>query len=177
MSKNKFNDGFFANVCEKKVWERLSSGDSTEFYWSERLIDRYRDKIDWRAISRNRNVLWSALLLERFQGYLYWDEVSSLDCEGLFSVENLKKFSSKWNWRELSSNRFVCWTMEKVEEFKDFIDWDKIINLDYHEGLYTLDFFEKYKEYIPGSFLQDSSLYEEIVNIYMSKQIEEILAQ
>jgi len=176
MSKNKFNDDFFANVCEKEAWKRLSSSDN-EFRWSERLIDRCRDKIDWKELSQNRNVQWNASMIERFGSYLFdWNALSSSDCQALYSIENLRKFKSKWVWSKLSSNRDVNWTMDKIEEFKDLIDWDKIINLHYTHGLYTLEFFEKFKDYISGSSFQNSNLWEEIMKIYTDKLAEKLLA-
>jgi hypothetical protein len=67
--------------------------------------------------------------------------------------------------------------MNKVEEFKDFIDWGKIIDMGWRDDLYTLEFFEKYKEYFPVASLQQSHLWSAIMEIYKDKLIEEILAQ
>ena len=123
MKTSKFNEDFFASVREMEIWKRLS-GDSS-FVWSETLIDRYQDKIDWKSLSENSYVQWTASMFEKYKNKLDWKALSSGSCRGLYSSENLKKFSSKWDWSELSSNSSVKWTMAKVEEFKDFIDWGK----------------------------------------------------
>jgi hypothetical protein len=175
MKTSKFNEDFFANVREMEIW-KLLSGDSS-FVWSEALIDRYQDKIDWKALSENSNVQWTASMLEKYKNKLDWKELSRGGREGLFSAENLKRFSSKWDWSQLSSNSSVCWTMEKIEEFKDFIDWGEIIDTWRNSDFYTLEFFEKYKEYFPVSSLQQSSLWSNILDIYKNKLIEQILAQ
>jgi len=174
MNKSKFNEDFFANVREMETW-KLLSGDS-EFSWSEALIDRYQDKIDWKELSGNRSVLWTASMLEKYKNQLDWRELSGGSCEGIFSTENLNRFISKWDWVQLSGNSSVNWTMEKVEAFKDYIDWGEIIDC-WNSDLHTLDFFEKYKEYFPVASLQQSRLWHVILDIHKTKLIEQILAQ
>jgi len=174
MKTSKFNEDFFASVREMEIWKRLS-GDSG-FSWSETLIDRYQDKIDWKSLSENSNVQWTASMLEKYKNKLDWKALSSGSCRGLYSSENLRKFSSKWDWSELSTNSSVLWTMAKVEEFKELIDWGEMISC-WNSELYTLEFFEKYKEYFPVSSLQQSRLWDKILDIHKDKLIEEILAQ
>ena len=173
--KNKFNEDFFASVRETEVWKLLS--EDRNFAWSETLIDRYQDKIDWKALSGNSNVQWTTSMLEKYKKQLDWKELSDSGSESLFSSENLRKFSSKWDWSELSSNYSVKWTMEKAEEFKDFIDWGKLIDRYRSNDLYTLEFFEKYKEYFPVSSLQNSRLWGDVMEAHKEKLIEEILGQ
>jgi len=57
MKTNKFNEDFFASVRETEIWKRLS-GDSY-FNWTETLIGRYQDKIDWKSLSENSNGQWT----------------------------------------------------------------------------------------------------------------------
>jgi hypothetical protein len=181
---NKFNDDFFANVREIEVWKRLSEDSS--FAWSETLIDRYQDKIEWKSLSENSNVQWTASMLEKYKNKIDWralsarNEYSSQNGYGLgcFSSENIRRFSSKWDWSALSSNPAVGWTMEKVEEFKDFIEWSRIIDLSWNnEDLYTPDFFEKFKDFFPVSSLQQSNMWNALLEIQKGKLIEEILAK
>jgi len=174
MQTSKFNEEFFANVREMEIWKLLSCDNG--FSWSETLIDRYQDKIDWKSLSENNNVQWTASMLEKYKNRLDWKALSERGCDGLFSTENLKRFSSKWNWSALTTNSSVRWTMEKVEEFKDFIDWGALID-DWNNDLFTLDFFEKYKDYFPISSLQQSRLWSAILEIHKKKLIEQILAQ
>lgn len=176
MKSSKFNEEFFASVRETEVWKLLS--EDYNFYWSESLIDRYQDKIDWKSLSGNCNVQWTTSMLEKYRDKIDWKTLSEGCRTGLYSSENLKRFSSKWDWSAISANTFVCWTMKKVEEFKDFIDWGKIIDGgNWWQEEFTLDFFERYKDYFPVSSLQQSDLWRAIIKIYKDKMIEEILAQ
>jgi hypothetical protein len=146
MMKNNYNEDFYANLRGLDVWKRLSKYGVR---WSINLIDRYQNKIDWKCFSENNNVHWTTSLLEKHQDKLDWKALSSGSCSGLFSTLNLKRFSSKWDWSELSSNSSVDWNMEKVEEFKGLIDWDKFITCGCNPDLLTLKFYMKYKEYFP----------------------------
>ena len=141
MVQNRFNEEFFANVRETEIWKMLSN--DSNFMWSEDLIDRYQDKIDWKSLSENRNVQWTASMLEKYKNKIDWKALSEYGCSGLFSSENLRRFSSRWDWTVLSTNSYVNWTMEKVDEFKDFINWGEMINCWWND-LFTLEFFEKY---------------------------------
>ena len=174
MTTSEFNEERFASVREMGIWKRLSA--DSNFPWSETLIDRYQDKLNWKSLSGNSNVLWTASMLEKYQNQLNWKVLSKRACNGLYSIENLKRFSSNWDWSALTTN--VCWTMEKVEEFKDFIDWSNMINNWENSHLYTLEFFEKYKDYFFSIVsLKQSRLWDDVMDIYKDKLIEQILAQ
>jgi hypothetical protein len=174
MKTSKFNEEFFAEVREIEVWKMLS--EDCRFVWTEALIDRYQDRVDWKRLSENSNVQWTASMLEKYKDKLDWEKLSNGSCEYLFSAENLRKYRSRWNWSALTSNSSVCWTLEKIEEFKDILDWNELITSYGNNDLFTLNFFEKYKEYIPVASFHDSSLWNAILEIYKKKLIEEILS-
>ena len=147
MITNKFNEDFYANVRDRDVWKRLSKYGVR---WSFSLIDRYQNKVDWKNLSENKNVHWTTSMLEKYQDKLDWKALSSGGCSGLFTTQNLKRFISKWDWSELSENSLVEWDMEKVESFKDLIDWDKLLSNGCNPDLLTLKFYMKFKEYFPN---------------------------
>jgi hypothetical protein len=175
MKASKFNEEFFEEVREVEVWKMLL--DDGDFLWTEALIDRYQDRIDWKVLSDNHNVQWTGSMLEKYKDKLDWEKLSDGRNEHLFSAENLRKYRSRWNWATLSANSSVGWTPEKVEAFKDSIVWSAFIDCYHTDGLFTLDFFEKYKEYIPVASLQHSYLWKRMLEIYKKRLIEEILSQ
>jgi hypothetical protein len=174
MKTSKFNEEFFAAVREEEVWKMLL--EDSNFSWTEALIDRYQERIDWKLLSENRNVQWTTPMLEKYKDKLDWQELSNGNNEHLYSAENLRKYRSRWDWSKLSANSSVGWTPEKVEEFKDLIDWNELIDGYHNDSLFTLDFFEKYKEYFPVASLQRSSLWRTILEIYKKRLAEEILS-
>jgi hypothetical protein len=174
MKTNHFNEEFFANVRETEVWKQLS--EDRDFVWTDTLIERYQGKIDWKLLSSNSNVQWTGAMLEKYKDKLDWEALSYSNCHYLFSAEMLRKFSSRWNWSRLSSNSSVKWTMDKVDEFKDLIDWEEFVDEWYDEQT-ALDFFERFKEYLPVATLQQSRLWRTIIEIYKERLIEEILSR
>jgi|GEM_PF-2523815 len=66
---------------------------SLNFTFSEALIERYRNIIDWDYLSSNENIIWSSELINK---YLY-----------------------KWNWQGLSSNKSLPWSLDFYERFED----------------------------------------------------------
>ncbi|MDR1895194.1 MAG: hypothetical protein LBR10_00195, partial [Prevotellaceae bacterium] len=164
MQNNNFNEKFFESVRESTVWNLLS--DDRNFIWTEKYLDLYKDKVDWKKISANSNVQWTTPMLEKYQQQIDWDELSDSGDERLFTSENLRKFSAHWNWEKLSRNSDVNWTLEKIEAFKDKVNWEEIIDSYRLDNLYTLEFFEKYKEYIPATKFQGSNLWNALMEIH-----------
>jgi hypothetical protein len=179
MNTENFNEAFFAQVREEEVWKELLQGDD-DFVWTEALIERFQDKIDWKLLSGNRSVQWTTRLLDKYKEKLDWDDLSNSHVERLFTSENLRKFQSYWNWSNLSNNSSVGWTAEKIEEFKDLIQWDKFI--DYY-GCYSeyimhpQAFFDKYKGRFSVSAFKDSSLWDAMVEKHKKQLIAEIFSK
>jgi hypothetical protein len=99
MKANKFNEEFFAAAREMEVWKMLF--DDRDFIWTETLIDRYHDRIDWKKLSGNGNMQWTTSMLEKYKDKIDWEILSDGSYKYLYSVENLKKYSSRWNWKNL----------------------------------------------------------------------------
>jgi hypothetical protein len=175
MQNNNFSEKFFESVRESSIWSSLSEDYS--FVWTEKYLDLYKDKVDWEKISANSHVQWTIPMLEKYQQQIDWDELSKSGNEFLFTSENLRKFSDRWNWTNLSGNSDVNWTLEKIEAFKDKVNWEEIIDNYGFGNLYTLEFFEKYKDYIPVTKFQDSRLWNSLMEIHKNKLIAEILSR
>ena len=68
-AKNQNND-FMAKVLEEAAWKELSS----EFAWNEQMLEKYKDKVSWKEISSNRNILWTTSMIEKFKNKVDWEE-------------------------------------------------------------------------------------------------------
>lgn len=53
------NDEFMQQVIIEQAWKSLSE----EFGWTESLLEKYADKVDWKEISDNRNIVWTIPML------------------------------------------------------------------------------------------------------------------
>lgn len=159
MATKNWNNEFLAKVLEEAAWKELSS----EFAWNEQLLEKYKDKVIWKEISNNTNILWTVSMIEKFKNKVDWDELSGSNNEHLFTVENLEKYKNYWNWRELSRNSSVELTPALLEQFAEYWDWSEIIDCYFWEKLYSMEFLEKYQDYIPTSALQRSCLWDKLV--------------
>ena len=102
-------------------------------------------------------------MIEKFKNKVDWEELSCSDNEHLFTAENLEKYKDYWNWRELSRNSDMELTPALLEQFVDYWDWSEIIDSYGRDELYSMEFLEKYHDYIPASTLQRSRLWDKLV--------------
>lgn len=159
MATMNLSNDFMAKVLEEKAWKELSG----ELPWTEQMLEKYKDKVDWKEISTNRIIVWTVPMLEKFKGRVDWDELSGSDNEHLFTAELLERYKNLWNWRELSRNSSLQLTDELLEQFADRWDWGEIIDCYMRDDMYGAAFYEKYQERIPASALQSSRLWDKMV--------------
>lgn len=159
MATKNWNNDFMNKVLEEAAWEELSR----EFAWTEQLLEKYRDKVVWKGISNNYNIIWTIPMIEKFKNKINWDELSDSSNDHLFTVENLEKYKDYWNWHKLSRNSNLELTHALLEQFAEYWDWNDIIDSYKLEELYSMEFLEKYKDYIPASSLHHSRLWNKLI--------------
>lgn len=87
-------------------------------------------------------------LLEEWEAILDWKSVSS-NKHIKWSVELIKKFSDKWDWGMLWLNMSVlCWDAELLEKYQDKLAWDLIVNTSIG---WTIEVHEKFEKYLTWS--------------------------
>ena len=145
-AKMSFGDAIVSQELNKEAWRQLSR----EFKWNEELLRRYRGEIDWEALSCNNEMLWTASILENFKNYIDWKALSGIAPERLLTPKIIEKFADKW-------------------------DWGRIINRWRGEELYTPDFLERYKEFIPAEHFMGSNLWDALVERRFDELVEEIM--
>lgn len=102
---------------ERAVWKKLSS----ELSWTEELLIKYADQVNWEEISSNEKVLWTESLLRRFADKLDWEQLSKNEALALFSPDIIRPFALHWHWDYKTDN--TAWTPKFIEEMKDHLDW------------------------------------------------------
>jgi hypothetical protein len=108
--------------------------------WDEASINRYRSKINFRALSSNPSVKWSIELIKRYLKLWDWEELScniGID----FNFEMISCFDEMWYWKpsdkyyfneskvtkkSLCSNRNITWDLRIVDKYYDKIDFWRI---------------------------------------------------
>ena len=174
MATKKLSNEFMQNIATDEAWKELSSS----FNWSEALLEKYQDKVNWDEISENRNIRWTISMIHTFQKEINWDKFSACADESILTEYYIEVFKDKWNWHSLSFNGNVPMTDELLEKYADRWDWEEIID-SYGQSVYdrrAIEFYEKFKDYIPVSKLQNTNLWRSIVEQRAKQLAEEITA-
>jgi len=174
MATKVLSNEFMQNIATEEAWKELSSG----FNWSEALLEKYQDKVNWDDISENRNIRWTIPMIQKFQKKINWEIFSRIADENTLTKSVIETFKDKWNWHNLSNNGSVPMTDELLEKYADRWDWEQIID-SYSQSVYdrrAIEFYEKFKDYIPVSKLQNTYLWRCIVEQRAKQLAEEITA-
>jgi hypothetical protein len=168
MATKVLSNEFMQNIATEEAWKELSE----YFAWSEAMLEKYQDKVNWDEVSNNRNIRWTLPMIQKFQKKINWDKFSEYADENVLTEPIIDAFKERWNWHELSGNRELPLTNDLLEKYADKLDWEQIIDSYGHDiyDKHAIEFYEKFKDYIPVSKLQNTCLWRAIVE-QRSKQL------
>ena len=92
--EHKTNDDFMRNILIEEAWKELSSN----FPWSETLLEKYQNCIDWNEISSNNNIRWTIPMIAKFSKRIIWKTFSENANEEVLTPEVVEAFIDKWDW-------------------------------------------------------------------------------
>ena len=92
MANDKLNKELVSRMMDEAAWKELSK----DFPWTEQLLEKYMNYVDWKEISRNNDVVWTKSLLEKFKHRLDWHELTSNSSTLLFTEDNIETFKDCW---------------------------------------------------------------------------------
>ncbi|MBQ6167957.1 MAG: hypothetical protein IJK41_11105 [Muribaculaceae bacterium] len=171
------NDEFMQQVATEQAWQKLAE----EYAWTEDLLEKYADKLDWKLISTNRVIRWTIPMLKKFSRKLNWEEVSERIDNDWFTEAHIEALKDKWDWSVLVRNYQL--SEKLIDKYIDYIDWPSLIGAEgYYCGLPRDDsfdavsFYEKYKEHISMSTFQKSDLWDKIVEQRRKELMAEIMS-
>lgn len=162
------------NILIEEAWKELSSN----FSWSETLLEKYQNCIDWNEISSSNNIRWTIPMIAKFSKRIIWKTFSENANEDVLTPEVVEAFIDKWDWHELSGNRGLKLSYQELEKYADFLDWEELISRwgdNIFEGC-GIDFYEKFRDYIPASKLQGSILWNEMVEQQKKSLVSDIIS-
>lgn len=116
-------------------WDAISQNSHLD----ESILWDYREKLNWKHVTRNKVNCANTSDLEKFSGYIDWNFVSNSPNFSL-TIPNLRKFKSKLNWNIISQRLHI--TNEVIDNFADVLDWNAASKSRYVE--FTEEFVEKY---------------------------------
>lgn len=165
---------FMGKALLKEAWEKLSG----DFTWTEKLLEKYSDRVDWKRVSGNYRIAWTVSMLDKFKNRIDWHELSGVRSETLLTMENLKRYETLWDWEELSHNDSLNWSFTLIDCFIDRWHWVYLIH-DYtlDKSMLNSKFFNKYQDYISAEELEDSNLWENMVQEEKRKLMVRIVSE
>lgn len=63
MATKVLSNDFMQDISMKDAWKELSS----DFGWSEAMLEKYQDKVDWDDISENRHIRWTIPMIRNIR--------------------------------------------------------------------------------------------------------------
>ena len=174
MATKTLSNEFMQKIMTEEAWKELSG----DFNWSEALLEKYQDKVDWNEISENRYIRWTVPMIQKFKNRINWEKFSQYIDEEVVTKNIIETFKEKWNWHELSENTNIVLSYDLLDKFADLWDWGEIIDRYSNQPFEGngIEFYEHYKEHIPAAKLQNSHLWNEIVSQQKRQLIAEITA-
>ena len=174
MATKTLSNEFMQKIMTEEAWKELSD----DFNWSEALLEKYQDKVDWNVISENRYIRWTVPMIQKFKNRINWEKFSMYIGEEVVTENIIETFKDKWNWHKLSENTNVVLSYDLLDKFVDLWDWEEIISRYGNQPFEGngVEFYERYKEQIPTAKLQTSQLWYEIVRQQKRQLIAEITA-
>lgn len=169
------SDKLLSKCATKEAWDILSE----EFDWTESLLEKYQEKLNWQGVSENSQIKWNLTMLDKFKERLHWDILSKEIHSEQITSEILDKFKDRWDWYQLSANWHLNLTCEIIDKYAEYWDWKTLTDHRFTSNPYETDaigFYERYKKYIPQYILKESSLWESIVDVHKEQLISEITA-
>ena len=174
MATKVLSNEFMQKIMNEEAWKELSN----DFNWSETLLEKYQDKVNWDEISKNTSIRWTIPMIQKFKNRINWETFSEYINEDSLTESILETFKYKWNWHKLSSNGGVTLSYDLLDKYADLWDWGEIIDRycnNFYEGQ-GIEFYERYKEHIPAAKVQNSRLWYEIISQQKRQLIAEITA-
>lgn len=179
------NDEFMQQIATEQAWKKLTE----DYAWTEDLLEKYSDKLDWKLISKNKAIFWTIPMLKKFSRMLDWKVLSEL-CpfvsHNWFTEAHIEAFKDKWDWSILATH--YKWSEKLIDKYIDYIDWDELIGgcnrfcacrengLLGEDDFDAISFYNKYKEHIPVSSFHQSVLMDKIVEQRRRQLLVEILS-
>ena len=165
MTTKKLTNEFMEKALNDSALKKLSY----DFAWSEQMLEKCKNIVDWKEISRNSKIVWTPAMLDKFKRLIDWKELSDTSCETILTEDCLERFKDYWNWSILSGNSSIELDHQLIDKFIDQWDWSELINRCYDGKLYCLEFLERYADKIQSVQLQGSRLWKEIVEERVKK--------
>ena len=163
-------------LLDKQLRQEAMKEISRSFPLTNEMLNEFSDELDWKEVSRNGHINWTAELIERWAHHIDWFQFSHCANERILTPNIIERFKDKWNWEVLSGNGSFEFSCELIDKYIDRWDWHNLIEILFdgypsrntcNNGFKEVsprEFFERYHEHIPmDDDFEDSPLWVNLV--------------
>src|SRR3712207_8353298 len=87
MVTKQLSSDFMQQIADEQAWKELSR----DFCWTETLLDKYQDRLDWSEVVENRNIQWTIPMVQKFKKRIDWKTFSCYADEKFLTEETDRK--------------------------------------------------------------------------------------
>lgn len=134
--------------------------------FDETLHDSY--KMNWLYLKKNKAIVWTDFLLERYYDYLredkdFWKELSWNNLNAHWSPSIIQNYFEHWDWRGLSRNENLCWSDGLIHKYENYWDWYGLsLNDSIKWSVNTLEFYLNCFRNDDYDFCSDADLFRNV---------------
>lgn len=176
MTNQTVKSDFLHQTIEEEAWKEVSE----HFPWTETLLEKFQDEVNWNRISYNNNIVWTTSMLEKFKSRINWNVFSYCTNKTVFTLENLEIYKDYWDWNCLSDSQEIEFDYEIIDRFINKWNWNKLIN-NYRASKdipFDEKFLNRYGNHIPTfALLNGSRLWNCIIKDRIQKLSSKIIQQ
>jgi hypothetical protein len=154
-------------LLKKQIRKEAMKNISGDYPLTKEIMLKYRDKLDWSRVSGNSSINWTVDMIKTFEHQIDWEVFSNNVDDRLLCDELIEQFKDKWDWKELSGNSYLRLTYELIDKYIDKWDWSAILRWgrwNRMDKLLSLEFLNRYQQYIPIDDLETSQLWQSIID-------------
>lgn len=126
----------------KDLWDWTQLANNKSIKWNFTMIDIFKEYIDWNFVKVYKHLEWNGNLIEKYSNYIFNAKeieygshletyCKTINHSGYFeSNENIDwteslidKYLDKWDWKYLSRNPKIKFSLRQLEKYKENIDW------------------------------------------------------
>lgn len=108
----------------KELFKYLQVSD--DLFWTYQAIIEFKELIDFKTLSKCKNVNWSNEIIISFYEKLDFELMSKNESIPIDEFI-IKKYKNRWNFKSLSSNSNVKWNLELLKAFISEFDLNMVL--------------------------------------------------
>ena len=94
----------------------------SDIEWTQRLVEKYKDKIIWKRLIEDSNLQWTEDMVRRYSAYIPYNELDTFKAFDTMSNEFIETHINVLNWKVFLRTGKFEWSSSDLEHFHTIID-------------------------------------------------------